>query len=81
MIVKHLLAVWIAICLISGTLAFAVYNGQNTRAQQNQGLRTFICFFESAVLKSKNSTPKQRRDAIRFFDHVLEQIHQPPCQR
>lgn len=60
-------------------LVILVIQGRNAAASRDQGLRTFICYFESAALKTPNQTPAQRRTIIRFFDGVTAKLHEPSC--
>lgn len=84
MFFKHLAALWVALALVAGGVGYGVYSGRNNRAAQNNGLHTFICFFENAVLnpkaKPKNAqTPAQRVYVIKFFNNVNDAIHEPHC--
>ena len=79
---------WIQWVSLVTTMAVAVLlpvlviQGREQRAQANQGLRTFICFFESAALHPNDQPPPtgEHRAFIRhFFSKTLKAIHQPPC--
>ena len=63
-------------------LPLMIIQGRQQRAQANEGLRTFICYFESAALHPRHGPPPsatQKRDIDHFFSDVLTAIHQPPC--
>lgn len=59
-------------------LVVLVVQGRAATTNRDQGLRTFICYFENAVLKSPQ-TPAQRQKTIRFFDGLAVKLHEPPC--
>ena len=63
-------------------LPLLVIQGRQQRAQANQGLRTFICFFEAAALHPRNQPPPtgaQKKYIEHFFSTTLTAIHQPLC--
>jgi hypothetical protein len=60
-------------------LPIIIIQGRAQRVQANEGIRTFICFFEQAALKSPHQTPQQVHRIHVFFSNVLTAIHQPPC--
>jgi len=74
MFARHLLALWAAVAILAGVVAFAVYQGQ----QRNEGVHTFVCFFEAAVLKAPQ-TPAKRASAIKFFDGVNAALRESNC--
>ena len=60
-------------------LPLMIIQGRHQRAQASEGLRTFICHFEAAALRTPNQTPQQIHKIHVFFTDVLTAIHQPPC--
>jgi len=64
---------------VAVTLPLIIIQGRHQRAQANEGLRIFICHFESAALRSPNQKPQQIHKIHVFFANVLTAIHQPPC--
>lgn len=60
-------------------LIVLVIDGRAAAKSRDQGLRTFICYFEQAALKSPHQTPAQRRAVIKFFNGVTAKLHEPPC--
>lgn len=70
--------------VLAGLLILLVIQGRNAARNRDQGLRTFICYFESAALYPKHGprpTPAQRRVIINFFDGITAKLHEPPCER
>jgi hypothetical protein len=51
----------------------------NVQRHQNDALRTILCFSEARIRISPTLTPKQRRDAIKFYDDALARIDAKPC--
>jgi hypothetical protein len=81
---RHFVSLWLAVIIISGTLAYLVYAGRESRSQANAGLRTFICFFQDAALHPQNKPPPVGTQKVfieHFFSNVLTAIHQPPCAK
>jgi hypothetical protein len=59
-----------------------VIQGRAQRAQANEGLRTFICFFEAAALHPQGKpapTGGQKLFIEHFFTKTLVAIHEQPC--
>jgi hypothetical protein len=71
--------IWTALLLLAvtvGVLANAVFAEQ---AHTNDGVRTFICFFQAKVLSSPTQTMKQKHAAISFFDGATRNLGVPNC--
>lgn len=47
---------------------------------QNDALRSIICRAESFIRHDPSLTPKQRRQALRFYEDSLASIHARSCK-
>ena len=79
MIVKHLVALWVAVSVIAIVAGYAVNGMYGARAHQNDALHTIICTVESKELQNPKLTPKQRSETIDFWASVLQAANLPPC--
>ena len=76
---RHLLALWVAICILAGTSGFAVWRGLTTQAHQNDALHAIICRAEHFVRTQPGISAAKRRQALRFYDQSLSDANLKPC--
>lgn len=79
MIIKHLTLLWLVLGLVAGASAYAVYSGQNSRAHQNDALRSIICRIDAAQQASPVLTKKEKHQAGVFWQKAAEHAHLRPC--
>lgn len=52
---------------------------QSVQAHQNDALQAVMCFTEKRIAESKQISPKQRRQAVKFYAQALVNAHLTPC--
>lgn len=76
---KKFAVIWAALLILAGVVGVLASSVTHERAHQNDAVRTFVCFFEGAVLESKNQTSEQKVQAVKFFNEVTRKLDVPAC--
>lgn len=73
---------WVSLfttCVVVVTLPLILLDLSNAHVDTNNALRQLVCSFEQDTLKSPKITAAQKRQVVRFYDHALAKINEPPC--
>ncbi len=75
----HVVALWAAILVTLATTLVALVIVLNVLGKEGSDLRLLSCKAEAAELQSKQTTPLERREIIRFWTPILKDLHLRPC--
>ena len=71
--------IWVAILMLTGVVAYNARSTYLAHKHTNDSLRTFVCFFQNAVLTQPGETPQKAHQAIIFFQGVTNALKVPIC--
>lgn len=73
---------WLTLLLamtIAVTTPMIFFRIQDVQHHQNDALDSIICHAERVVRRSYSLTPKQRSQALRFYQQSIQDAHLKPC--
>ena len=73
---------WLTLALamtIAVTTPVLFFRIQDVQHHQNDALDSIICHAERVVRSSHDIAPKQRTQALRFYEQSLQDAHLKPC--
>ena len=77
---------FVAALISAGALALsgvAIYDRTSSADQARKddltAWHSVVCYFEGLTLRNKKTTPAQKAEAIRAWDHILLLVGAPPC--
>lgn len=76
---RKFVVIWIALLILAGAVGVFAGSTIQEREHQNDGIRTFACFFESAILASKHQTAEQKIQAVHFFNGLTNKLNVASC--
>ena len=76
---RHIYFLWGVIALLAVASLFSLVRVQMVQAHQNDALSAIMCHAEHLIRTSKGITPKQRHQAIRFYQDQIRLEHLKPC--
>jgi len=77
---KHYLVLLSLLLVVTATATLLSFlKVEYVQRHQNDALRSIMCRAESFVRKSPQTTPAQKRQAIRFYESALADAHLPSC--
>lgn len=76
---RHLMALWVLLALLTAATTFSLIRVQNVQHHQNDALHSIICSAERFIRNSKHETEQQKQQALKFYDDALSSAHLAPC--